>query len=244
MRRLRLIKPPGIAETIEWAQAAKLLADEGAAWPLALRRSLGLLVKEAEDTETVLAHAEALGAVTRPGRLPRRLGGRSRSKRIDFLTALRDNPPPDITRLYWLARVTLVTRLEDIPLFDALFAHALPRRPDARAAPSEEGEERGAAAAKGGELQPVAARARAPARARASTTCATAAPTTPPPTTSPSCARRSPSTSRGSARAGGAPARRGHIDLRRTLRARHPHGRDHARSPAAAARTARARCWC
>jgi MoxR-like ATPase len=61
VRALRLIKPPGIAETIEWGQAAKVLSDEGSAWPLALRRSLGLLLKEQEDTETVLAHAEALG---------------------------------------------------------------------------------------------------------------------------------------------------------------------------------------
>ncbi len=56
-----MIKPPGIAETIDWAQAAKLLAGEGSAWPDALRRSLGLLLKEAEDTDEVLAHAEALG---------------------------------------------------------------------------------------------------------------------------------------------------------------------------------------
>jgi MoxR-like ATPase len=61
VRALRLIKPPGIAETIEWAQAAKLLTDEGAAWPAALRRSLGLLLKEQEDTEAVLEHAEAIG---------------------------------------------------------------------------------------------------------------------------------------------------------------------------------------
>jgi MoxR-like ATPase len=61
VRALRLIKPPGIAETIEWGQAAKVLSDEGSAWPLALRRSLGLLLKEQEDTEAVLAHAEALG---------------------------------------------------------------------------------------------------------------------------------------------------------------------------------------
>src|SRR3954454_3409306 len=61
VRRLRLIKPPGIAETIEWGQAAKVLSDEGSAWPVALRRSLGLLLKEQEDTEAVLAHAEALG---------------------------------------------------------------------------------------------------------------------------------------------------------------------------------------
>jgi MoxR-like ATPase len=61
VRALRLIKPPGIAETIEWGQAAKVLSDEGSAWPLALRRSLGLLLKEQEDTEAVLEHAEALG---------------------------------------------------------------------------------------------------------------------------------------------------------------------------------------
>ncbi|HEX6022486.1 MAG TPA: MoxR family ATPase [Solirubrobacter sp.] len=61
VRSLGLIKPPGVAETIEWAQAAKLLTEEGARWPVALRRSLGLLVKEAEDTEKVLAHAETVG---------------------------------------------------------------------------------------------------------------------------------------------------------------------------------------
>src|SRR3954467_347335 len=61
VRSLKLIKPPGIAETIEWGQASRLLSHEGSAWPLALRRSLGLLLKEQEDTETVLEHAEALG---------------------------------------------------------------------------------------------------------------------------------------------------------------------------------------
>jgi MoxR-like ATPase len=56
VRGLRLIKPPGVAETIDWAQAAQRLAGEGVAWPLALRRSLGLLLKEREDVEAVLAH--------------------------------------------------------------------------------------------------------------------------------------------------------------------------------------------
>jgi MoxR-like ATPase len=60
VRRLKLIKPPGIAETIDWAQAAQLLSGEGAPWPLALRRSLGLLLKEAEDTDEALEHVEAL----------------------------------------------------------------------------------------------------------------------------------------------------------------------------------------
>jgi MoxR-like ATPase len=55
VRGLRLIKPPGVAETIEWALGAAVLADEGADWPTALRRSLGLLLKEAEDVEAATA---------------------------------------------------------------------------------------------------------------------------------------------------------------------------------------------
>jgi len=60
-RALKLVKRPGIAESIEWAQGAHVLAEEGAAWPDALRRSLGLLLKEQDDVETALEHAELLG---------------------------------------------------------------------------------------------------------------------------------------------------------------------------------------
>jgi hypothetical protein len=35
--------------------------EEGAAWPDALRRSLGLLLKEQDDVEIALEHAELLG---------------------------------------------------------------------------------------------------------------------------------------------------------------------------------------
>lgn len=49
IRRLPLIKRPGIAESIDWARAAEVLHRNGAAWPEALRRSLGLLVKDQED---------------------------------------------------------------------------------------------------------------------------------------------------------------------------------------------------
>jgi uncharacterized protein with von Willebrand factor type A (vWA) domain len=42
-------------------------------------------------------------------------------RRVDFLAALRDNTPPDLTRLYWLARVTLVTHRDQLPWFDAVF---------------------------------------------------------------------------------------------------------------------------
>jgi MoxR-like ATPase len=61
LRSFALLKKPGIAETIEWAQGSAVLAHEGLAWPTALRRSLGLLLKEQSDVETVLARADVLG---------------------------------------------------------------------------------------------------------------------------------------------------------------------------------------
>jgi MoxR-like ATPase len=61
VRSERLLKKPGIAETIDWAQGARALADDGVPWPAALRRSLGLLLKEQEDLERVQARAELLG---------------------------------------------------------------------------------------------------------------------------------------------------------------------------------------
>jgi MoxR-like ATPase len=53
VRRLPLIKRPGIAESIDWARAAEVLARGGAPWPEALKRSLGLIVKDQEDLATV-----------------------------------------------------------------------------------------------------------------------------------------------------------------------------------------------
>ncbi len=41
VRSAKLLKRPGIAETIDWAHGAQALAREGAPWPAALRRSLG-----------------------------------------------------------------------------------------------------------------------------------------------------------------------------------------------------------
>ncbi len=74
-------------------------------------------------------------------------------RRIDFLTAVRDNEPPHITRLYWLARVTLVSRLEDIPFFDAVFATHFTGAPPV-VEPRNEGESE-APPNQSGELQPV-----------------------------------------------------------------------------------------
>lgn len=44
-----LAKPPGVAETIEWAEAATLLNSQGAAWPTAFRRAIGVALKDQDD---------------------------------------------------------------------------------------------------------------------------------------------------------------------------------------------------
>ncbi len=57
IRGLQLLKRPGIAESIAWAQGTRLLASEGAAWSEAMRRSLGLLIKHEDDLVLVTDHA-------------------------------------------------------------------------------------------------------------------------------------------------------------------------------------------
>ena len=50
--RLRLeplSKPPGVAETVEWADAATHLNNLGSSWPEAFRRSVGVVLKEQDD---------------------------------------------------------------------------------------------------------------------------------------------------------------------------------------------------
>lgn len=44
-----LAKPPGVAETIEWAEAATLLHSQGARWPEAFKRSIGVALKDHDD---------------------------------------------------------------------------------------------------------------------------------------------------------------------------------------------------
>jgi MoxR-like ATPase len=60
IRRLALLKKPGIAESIEWARAGQVLVEGGNDWPTALRRALGLLVKDQDDLETVLVEGAPL----------------------------------------------------------------------------------------------------------------------------------------------------------------------------------------
>jgi MoxR-like ATPase len=66
LRREPLAKRPGIAETVEWAEAASLLNEQGAPWPEAFRRSLGVVLKDEDDfihiaprLDAILAEAQA-----------------------------------------------------------------------------------------------------------------------------------------------------------------------------------------
>ncbi len=66
LRREPLAKLPGIAEAVEWAEAATLLNEQGARWPEAFKRSLGVVLKDEEDLvhnapkiDAILAEAQA-----------------------------------------------------------------------------------------------------------------------------------------------------------------------------------------
>lgn len=49
IRARPLAKPPGISESVEWANAATLLEKGGSPWPLAFRRAIGVLIKDEDD---------------------------------------------------------------------------------------------------------------------------------------------------------------------------------------------------
>jgi MoxR-like ATPase len=52
LRQEPLTKPPGVAEAVDWAEAATALHRTGSPWPEAFRRSIGTALKDEED----LAH--------------------------------------------------------------------------------------------------------------------------------------------------------------------------------------------
>ncbi|UYM06579.1 AAA family ATPase [Solicola gregarius] len=56
IRGLAPLKPPGIAESVAWAQGARTLADEGWEWADAMRAAIGLAVKHEEDLALVDGH--------------------------------------------------------------------------------------------------------------------------------------------------------------------------------------------
>ncbi len=60
LRREPLAKLPGIAEAVEWAEAATLLNEQGARWPEAFRRSLGVVLKDEDDLVHVTPRIDAI----------------------------------------------------------------------------------------------------------------------------------------------------------------------------------------
>ena len=55
IRQRPLAKPPGIAEAVEWANAATILEKGGSPWPEAFRRAIGVLIKDQEDLSYLAA---------------------------------------------------------------------------------------------------------------------------------------------------------------------------------------------
>lgn len=49
LRAEPLAKPPGVAETVEWAEAATLLHAQGSVWPTAFKRAIGVALKDQDD---------------------------------------------------------------------------------------------------------------------------------------------------------------------------------------------------
>lgn len=60
LRREPLAKLPGIAEAVEWAEAATLLNEQGARWPEAFKRSLGVVLKDEDDLVHVAPKIDAI----------------------------------------------------------------------------------------------------------------------------------------------------------------------------------------
>lgn len=56
LRAAPLAKPPGVAETVEWAEAATLLNAQGARWPDAFRRAIGVALKDHDDLAYMAPH--------------------------------------------------------------------------------------------------------------------------------------------------------------------------------------------
>ncbi|MCA3417511.1 MAG: MoxR family ATPase [Roseomonas sp.] len=60
LRKEPLAKPPGVAETVEWAEAATLLNAQGASWPAAFARAIGVVLKDQDDLTYIAPRLDAV----------------------------------------------------------------------------------------------------------------------------------------------------------------------------------------
>ena len=147
LRELGLYKPPGVAETIDWAQALAALGPHRRSTSASVDATLGTVLKYREDQERVRRTASASsceaaslaagdrgrGAATRAStaaavglrpaccarRGPRR-PGRQRGRCSPRRSARSASSRRGV--VYWAGRATLVRRPEDIAAYDRAFA--------------------------------------------------------------------------------------------------------------------------
>jgi MoxR-like ATPase len=60
LRAEPLAKPPGVAETVEWAESATLLHDQGTPWPRAFARAIGVALKDQDDLAYMAPRLDAI----------------------------------------------------------------------------------------------------------------------------------------------------------------------------------------
>ncbi len=60
LRTQPLAKPPGVAETVEWAEAATLLNEQGVPWPRAFARAIGVVLKDQDDLAFIAPRLDAI----------------------------------------------------------------------------------------------------------------------------------------------------------------------------------------
>ena len=60
LRAEPLTKPPGVAETVEWAEAATVLNAQGEQWPQAFKRAIGTALKDHDDLAFVANRLDEL----------------------------------------------------------------------------------------------------------------------------------------------------------------------------------------
>lgn len=60
LRQEPLAKPPGVAEAVDWADAANLLNRQGADWPTAFKRAIGVAVKDEDDLAYLAPRLDAI----------------------------------------------------------------------------------------------------------------------------------------------------------------------------------------
>lgn len=62
LREQPLVKPPGVAETVEWTEAVTLLNSQGTPWPEAFKRAIGVALKDHDDLEFIAPQLDSMFA--------------------------------------------------------------------------------------------------------------------------------------------------------------------------------------